>query len=460
VAFPAVVNTAVTNGSTAAVNATVNLPGSIVAGNTLVVVVRKSGEVGISFPGDWTPGEVSAGDASDDAFGWGYKKADGTEGGTITINGNSSTKYAAVAYQIGNAADPTVTPPESAALAFSASTTPNPPATTPTGGAKDYLWIVAGTWEGEQTSPPTFPANYGSSQLSATSGTGGAVATNCQVHGAIRTNNAASEDPGTFTISSSDDWACWTIAVHPAAVVTYTLVPDAAAYTYTATAATVEFGRQIAPEAASYTYTATDAALSRGMPIDAASAAYAYTASDASLEHGYQLTIEAAAYLYTATDADLTYTPVGGGYTLDAAEASYIYTASDVALSREMPLSAESATYAWTATDGSLEFGRQITIEAVAYVWTASDASLEQSHLLDVASAAYAWGVTDIDLLHTYPLDIDGNAYTWSATSATLEYSGPPAGPGNTDINLTIMGMGVMGRTRNHPHPSFNRVKQ
>lgn len=218
-AFPSVATTATTMGFTAAINMTLNLPGSIVAGNTLIVIVRKSNETAsFGWPAGWTIPDGGNGDASDDRAEIAWRKADGTEGATITVTGVNTSKYASVAYQIQSAADPTVTAPYVGAGIVSGgpNTTPDPPARTPPDGAKDYFWMAIGTWEGEQASPPTFPANYTLNQLDQNSGTAAAVATNCQTACGCRQLNATTDDPGTYTISASDDWMCTTWVISPA----------------------------------------------------------------------------------------------------------------------------------------------------------------------------------------------------------------------------------------------------
>ena len=99
-----------------------------------------------------------------------------------------------------------MTPPQAAAVETTGtSTTPDPPNLTPTGGAKDYLWIWAGGWEGEQTSPPAGSptgGNYANNIIGANSDTAGAVTTNCRVALATRNLNAASENPPAWTISA------------------------------------------------------------------------------------------------------------------------------------------------------------------------------------------------------------------------------------------------------------------
>jgi hypothetical protein len=224
-AFPVINGNATTSGASTT-TPVVNLPASIVSGETLLVVLRGdnwgTGTVP-TFPAGWTTLITSQGDSSDDGATVGWRKADGAEGATITFGaGTNAGKFAAVAVRIGSAADPTVTAPSSALAESSVdSANPDPPSLTPAGGAKDYLWLAVGTWEGEQTIPATMPTNY-TIVRHESSGTGGAIESNCQCAMAERDLNAATEDPGTFTISVSDAWAAATIAVHPVGAFTPT----------------------------------------------------------------------------------------------------------------------------------------------------------------------------------------------------------------------------------------------
>jgi hypothetical protein len=84
----------------------------------------------------------------------------------------------------------------------------------PTGGAKDYLWLWLGGWQGEQGTPAGTPTNY-STPVVANTGTAGPTPSNCRVATASRSFNAVSEDPGSWTISVADAWSAWTAAIHP-----------------------------------------------------------------------------------------------------------------------------------------------------------------------------------------------------------------------------------------------------
>lgn len=219
-ATASVVQSIGTNGSTAATNITVNLPSGLVIGNTLLLCVRKAAGTQTN-PTDWTELANSSADASDDNILVSWKEVVGGEGSTVTVNGGSSAKFAARVWEI-NAADPSTNPPEITAIATGTDTAPDSASLTPSGGSNDYLYMSVGGWEGEQTSPPTYPTNYTHGQGAADSGTAGAITTNCRVAGAGRQLTAStSENPGAYTISASDNWMIFTLAFYPVSVPAY-----------------------------------------------------------------------------------------------------------------------------------------------------------------------------------------------------------------------------------------------
>jgi len=210
VATPTVTATAVTTGgSTASANPSVLLPATVNVGDLLIGLIRKDNEATMTWPAGWTKIVGDASDTADDQTSCAWKIADGTEGGTsITITTGVSGKYAALSYAIGGADSIEVS-----SLAIGSSTTPDPPAITPAAGSQDYLILWMGGWQGEQTSPPAAaPTNY-TNLIGSNSGTAGATATNCRVASARRAVTGTTENPGTLTISVSDAWTAFTIAV-------------------------------------------------------------------------------------------------------------------------------------------------------------------------------------------------------------------------------------------------------
>lgn len=211
-AVPTVTSTAVTTaGSTASANPSVLMPPTVNVGDLIVALIRKDNEATMTWPADWDKIVGDASDGADDQTSCAVKIADGTEDGTsISISTGVSGKYAALSYAIGGADAYVVS-----SLATGASTSPNPPSIPAPAGTQDYLYLWMGGWEGEQTSPPAGnPTNY-TNPIGSNSGTAGAIATNCRVASARRAiaANGAAEDPPAWTISVSDDWTAFVVAL-------------------------------------------------------------------------------------------------------------------------------------------------------------------------------------------------------------------------------------------------------
>jgi hypothetical protein len=92
------------------------------------------------------------------------------------------------------------------------SANPDPDSLTPTGGAKDYLWVaVEGNDHLDTTS--AWPSNYSLYNLEECNGSAGG----CNVGVGARAYNASVENPGTFTLDAAEQCVACTVAVHPAA---------------------------------------------------------------------------------------------------------------------------------------------------------------------------------------------------------------------------------------------------
>lgn len=211
-AVPTVTATAVTTaGSTSSATPSVLLPATVNVGDILVALLRKDNEAVMTWPADWTKIVGDASDAADDQTSLAWKIADGTEDGTsITVTTAVAGKYAALSYAIGGANSIAVS-----SLAIGSSTTPDPPSMPAPAGTQDYLYLWMGGWQGEQTSPPTGnPTNY-TNPIGSSSGTAAGTSTNCRVASARRAiaANSAAEDAPAWTISVSDAWTAFLVAL-------------------------------------------------------------------------------------------------------------------------------------------------------------------------------------------------------------------------------------------------------
>jgi len=218
-AFPTVQATNTSADTTATTTHTVNLPTGIVSGNLLFVVFGMAipdGQV-ITWPGtpdvDWHEFyRVDQTAGADAGMAGAWREADGTEGATITVTTSLSTKSAHVSYRITDHEDPDTQPPQ-AATALGANGQSDPPSLTPTGGAKDYLWLAVSARTHDNTGVLTPPTSYGSIvEASGGTGSGGILTSVSQ-----QNLNAASEDPASYTGGDAlAEWTAATVAIHPA----------------------------------------------------------------------------------------------------------------------------------------------------------------------------------------------------------------------------------------------------
>lgn len=201
--FPVVAATN-TNSISSTKNHVINLPSGIVSGDLLLAFLSITSSSSHVWPAGWTRIAHSA-NGGDIRVSIGYRIADGTEGATITVATSANRADASISYRItgDNGSAPEVD------SAIATSTTPDPPNNSPSWGVKDTLWIAVQGFNSATATLDTYPSSYTDGQ------TEGANAPEVSV--ARRELNAASENPGTFTISTSLAWVAYTVAVEPGA---------------------------------------------------------------------------------------------------------------------------------------------------------------------------------------------------------------------------------------------------
>jgi preprotein translocase subunit YajC len=193
----------------------VDMPATVNAGDLLIVLfTNNDGSATVTTPGGWNA-LASTANGSAVRLSIYYKIAAGTEGGT-TVNFATSANEQATA-QVYRITDwHGTTPPEISTAATNTNTRPDPASLDPAGwDVADTLWIaVAGQDRGDQSGTTAYPSSYtdGISTQSSDPATTGV----CRVHSARRVLAVASENPGAFTIPTSEEWVAFTIAVRPA----------------------------------------------------------------------------------------------------------------------------------------------------------------------------------------------------------------------------------------------------
>ena len=194
------------------------------SGNLLILIGAIDGNSGYSSnPDGWTLIQYDTDGASNISAAVFYKISAGNEtGDTETYEMGGSQRSANVLYELSGAEAPATQAPEVVAnFAEGASTTPDPASFSPTGGSKDYLWIAFASMDRGDSAATGYPSGYSNTGTLGTVGTASGGAT---IAYASKASTAASEDPGAFTVPSTE-WVSAVIAIHPGAA--SSIIPQA-----------------------------------------------------------------------------------------------------------------------------------------------------------------------------------------------------------------------------------------
>lgn len=172
----------------------------------------------------WTSIFKQNGNASACCLWFGWKKSDGTETGNFTANLSAAEqggwRVVRITDWFGDLSGTTNNGVNDSngvkgTGTSGASTTPDSPSLNPINwAAEDTLWIALAGVDTSRTFS-AWPSSYSPGNNTWDDVSGGAGGASLSV--AYRQFNTSSEDPGTWTISTSDDWATNTFAVRPAA---------------------------------------------------------------------------------------------------------------------------------------------------------------------------------------------------------------------------------------------------
>lgn len=200
--FPIVETTSIDSDASSS-SPVMTLPSGIQSGDLLIALIGGAGLNSIGIPVGWTQiltdASVSISFARLSIF---ARVADGLEGSTVTFSGvGTVVDPIFIGYRISGADGL----PEANSFR-QANQNPSPPNLTPSGGAKDYLWLTG--YYKRNTPVGTPPSGYSSKVSNPVFGD--------SIETAQRDLNAASEDPGLWTIPSGfDDGVAITLAVSP-----------------------------------------------------------------------------------------------------------------------------------------------------------------------------------------------------------------------------------------------------
>ena len=216
-AFATIVTSAESEVNTNETSHTVDMPSGVVSGDLLMVFFSCDGAESVGWPtgGDlWNEISEASSTGGNSTLAVAWRVSDGTEGASITVTTGTIEKSTHVVARINGNEDPTTQPPEvSTVEPIGTATTVDCPSLTPTGGAKDYLWLACGAWDGTDNAYISSPTNYALVQEIQNPSGGG----RSHIAVAERDLNASVEDPGVFTFTIAEQRQAQTVVVHPAA---------------------------------------------------------------------------------------------------------------------------------------------------------------------------------------------------------------------------------------------------
>lgn len=218
-AFPTI-QTADTKNGTVASNSnswTLTYPTNLQANDLILAFVATDGNTAPTWPGGW--GRKRAGSSAAVSCHVGAKLSDGTETGTFSLGLSANEQGGWRIFRItGQFVTSIIDGVSEDCIANTsgsgASSTPDPPSLDPTSwDVEDTLWFAVCAVDTSRTISVYPLADNQTADVSG--GANGATLGVCTLNDAV-----ASKDPGTFTISASDDWVTVTLAVRPAAAAT------------------------------------------------------------------------------------------------------------------------------------------------------------------------------------------------------------------------------------------------
>ncbi len=195
-----------------ATSRTVDLPAGVAAGDLIIAFIAKDKGSTANWPSPWVE-IVEASNSIEASLFVAYLIASGGETSvTVTDASGPGDRSHHIAIRIPAASWHGTTPPEAVAAITGNSNAPNSGSLTPSWGAADTLWISTfAVVDFDTNSVTSYPTNYTDNNLSY-----GPTGSSAGIAIASRELNAATDDPGQFTLSGGNYWVAATVAVRPA----------------------------------------------------------------------------------------------------------------------------------------------------------------------------------------------------------------------------------------------------
>ncbi len=189
----------------------ITAPATVNSGDLLLLMLASDGTADVVPHVDWTElEEVGEGTV---VGSWYYIIADGTED-SKAYSFSSPANNEEHAWHIRRFSNwHGTTPPEKGTAVTGDNINPDPPIVSPSWGAEDENMYVAACANDADDTATSGPSGYTGFSSINSAGGGGPTA----ISSAYKSANSSSDDPGTFTLTSSDGFVTNTIVIRPSA---------------------------------------------------------------------------------------------------------------------------------------------------------------------------------------------------------------------------------------------------
>ncbi len=330
-----------------------------------------------------------------------------------TDTGDTGDSMAVVGYALRGV---NTTTPEDATYTYAESTAgtgaPNSPSITT---ATNEAWVISfGAMNLSADSTVTCPSGYTNQVDRAASDT-----YQVTIGGATKlVASAGAENPGAWSSwTVGGDWAAWTVAVRPTSAVAYDLAVGAGSFTHSGTAASLEYGREVAGSSGSFAVTGTAAGLQLATILSVDAGSFAFTGKVINWDiFGGRGTFAVTGSTVALDSSQARVIVAGAG--------AFAVTGTAASLEYGFEIVPAAGSFGVTGTAASLEYGREVAAGVGSYTVTGGAADLFLTEEFEVSAQSGSFAVTgssaDLFYIEEFSMAAQNGSYTVTGTAVTL----------------------------------------
>lgn len=292
-------------------------------------------------------------------------------------------------------------------------TTRDPPALAPSWGADDTLWIAYGNHDGD-SSASAFngdPAGY------TILGTDEYVdaAEGIEHRLGWRTVNAATEDPGAYSLTVGIRGMAATIAIRGAAVTTHEATPDDVGHAHEAAQPTVTQTHEVAPIDVDHAHEAGASTVVQVHGVAPVDVDHAHEAATGAVTQTHEATPGAVEHAHTSDEP-----AVGQTHEVAPAGGEHAHTSTEPVVSSDGSVAPDPSTHTHAAGQPTITQTHEVAPATVEHAHTSTEPQLGQTHEVAPATVEHAHEASEPALGDIVAVQPDGSSHEHDAGQPAL----------------------------------------